>query len=338
MNPLLATMQAVLAAAQPALGAGSQDALRSVGPQAAHILDLWRLTLGVCTAVFVAVLLALLWALWRAPRAAGDSAADAAPRDERRLLRSVTLASVVSAVLLLVLLVASFGTDRALAALSPRDALRIEVISHQWWWELRYAHDDVSQRFVTANELHVPVGRPVQLLLQADDVIHSFWVPNLGGKKDMIPGRPTTLMLRADRAGTYRGQCAEFCGAQHARMALLLVAHEPAAYEAWAAAQRRSAAPPVSDAARRGQQLFMTGTCAMCHAVQGTDASAQRAPDLTHLASRQTLAAGTLPLRADTLAAWITDPQRLKPGVRMPGHAFAPDDLQALVAYLQGLE
>jgi cytochrome c oxidase subunit 2 len=336
----LCLVHAVLTAAEPALGAGSQDALRSAGPQASHVVDLWRLMLFICTAVFSAILLAFLWALWRAPRAQADTPADlaslAAP--ELALRRSVVAAVAVSIVLLLVLVGASVATDRALARMALRDGLHIEVTAHQWWWEAHYDDHDVSQVFDTANELHVPVGKPVIVTLKSDDVIHSLWVPNLAGKKDLIPGRTSTLQFRADLPGTYRGQCAEFCGAQHAWMAFVVVAEPQGAYDAWAGAQRRSAAAPADARLARGRQIFMQGTCVMCHNVGGTEASARHAPDLTHVGSRSTLAAGTLPNTPQHLASWISNPQAHKPGVDMPATVLPPDELQALVAWLESLK
>ena len=329
----------VPAAATPGTGAVVQDALRAAGPQAAHLLDLWRLTLAICTLVFIAVVAVLLLALRRAPRGAQDTPpSHLAHRPEPGPTRSVVAGATVSLVLLFLLLVASVYTDRVLASL-PRDGeLQVELIGHRYWWEMRYLDPDVSRRFVTANELHVPTGRPVTVTLKADDVIHSFWVPNLVGKKDMIPGRTTTLSFRADRDGVYRGQCAEFCGAQHSWMALLVVAESPERYEAWAEAQRRVPDPPQDSERRRGLDLFLNGPCAMCHAVRGTTANAQTGPDLTHLASRRTLGAGRLERNADLLGQWISDPQRYKPGVNMPGHALPPGDLRALVAYLESLQ
>jgi cytochrome c oxidase subunit 2 len=235
------------------------------------------------------------------------------------------------------LLTASVGTDRALAHFALKDALHIEVTAHQWWWSARYDDKEAGNMFSVANELHVPVGRPVIMTLHSDDVIHSLWLPNLTGKKDLIPGRTATLTLQADQPGTYRGQCAEFCGAQHAWMALLVTADAPDAYEAWASKQREPAATPADPLATRGQQVFLGATCVMCHAIGGTEAGAQHAPDLTHLASRQTIAAGALPNDPAHLAAWISNPSAHKPGVNMPGHVFAPDDLNALVAYLGSL-
>jgi cytochrome c oxidase subunit 2 len=325
---------------EPPLGRFSQDALRTVGPHADHILDLWRLTLGICTLVFALVLLAFLWALWRAPKAPPGTPADTSSfsHSEPRLQRNVTAAVVVSALLLLLLVGASAWTDRALATLPLTDALHVRVTAHQWWWELQYDDADPSKIFTSANELHVPVGRPVIVTLKSDDVIHSFWVPNIAGKKDLIPGRTSQLQIRAEQPGLYRGQCAEFCGLQHAQMAFLVVAQPAAEYQAWADAQRQPSQPPSDPTAARGMRIFLGSTCVMCHNVAGTDATAFKAPDLTHMGSRRTLAAGSLPNTPDRLAAWIADPQKFKPGSNMPGHQFAPDDMQALVTWLESLK
>jgi cytochrome c oxidase subunit 2 len=317
-----------------------QDALTAFGPQAAHLGNLWNLMLWVCGVVFVAVLLALWWALHRAPRAGEETPADVSPlqQPERRAERTVALAVGASVLGLLGLIVFSVLGDRALAAIDRKGALQIEVSANQWWWGARYLDPDPSKTFETANELHIPVGRPVVLTLTSADVIHSFWVPNIAGKKDLIPGRPNTLAIRADKAGTYRGQCAEFCGLQHARMALVVVADAPDAWQAWAAQQRESASEPADARQARGRQVFLGSTCAMCHNISGTPASARKAPDLTHVGSRRTLAAGTLPNTRDALAEWIADPHAFKPGVNMPGHAFSREDLDALVAYLESLK
>jgi cytochrome c oxidase subunit 2 len=257
---------------------------------------------------------------------------------EPTLAWRVRAAVAVSAVLLLVLIIASVLTDRALARLPLDDALHIELTAHQWWWEARYDDPDPSRLFTTANELHLPVGRPVVITLRSDDVIHSFWVPSLAGKKDLIPGRTSTLQLRADKAGEFRGQCAEFCGLQHAWMALPVTVEPADAYAAWADRQRSNATEPTDDDARRGKAVFLGSTCPMCHAIQGTDATARRAPDLTHIGSRPMLAAGALANGRKQLAEWIADPQRFKPGVNMPSHALAADDLAALATYLERLK
>lgn len=317
-----------------------QDALRPAGVQADHIGSLWNLTLGLCTLVFIVVLAACLFAVWRAPRAGADTAPDlsslAGP--ERRTWRIIKWATGAATVGLLVLLAGDVFTSRALARLPLQDAVNIELVGHQWWWEARYRDADPSREFSTANELHIPVGRPVIVTLRSSDVIHSLWIPNLQGKKDLIPGRTATLRLRADRAGTYRGQCAEFCGLEHAMMALLVEAEPNERYEAWAAGQRQPAAPAADPVAQRGHDVFLARSCVMCHTIAGTTANAKLGPDLTHLASRRTIASGMFPNNRGHLGGWIADPQSLKPGVNMPANALPPDELQALLAYLETLK
>jgi cytochrome c oxidase subunit 2 len=316
-----------------------QDVLLPAGPQAHHIHVLWLIMLGVCAVVLVAVVVAVAAALWRSPRSDEHTAPDMrhmrAP--EPRLARGVAIALSISLAGLLALMIASVVTDRALAQLPLKDGVAIEVTAHQWWWQVRYEADEGPLVFDTANELHVPVGRPVIVKLQSRDVIHSFWVPNLHGKKDLIPGRITTLQFRADKPGTYRGQCAEFCGYQHAKMAFVVIADEPQAYEKWLASQREPAAARRNDTTTRGERVFMTSACVMCHSIKGTSAHGRTGPDLTHLASRRTLAAGTLVNTRGNLAGWIVDPQGVKPGANMPPTALDPDDLQALLEYLESL-
>jgi len=315
------------------------NALDAAGPQAAWIGQLWWLTLWLCVFVFVVVMAALAWALWRSRRASADPSPDLSPAAdaERKLRLSVGAGVALSSVLLAGLLVASVLTDQALADLALGDALAVRVIAHQWWWEVVYDDPRPDRVFTTANELVIPVGRPVVITLQADDVIHSFWVPNLHGKKDMIPGRTSTIQLRADREGTYVGRCAEFCGLQHAFMAYDVVALPADRFAAWQAHQRTSAPEPQGAAELRGRELFLTGSCMLCHAIQGTSANARRAPDLTHFASRAHIGAGRLANTPQALAKWIEDPRRIKPGVNMPAHFLPADDLAALVAYLETL-
>ncbi|MFL6687386.1 cytochrome c oxidase subunit II [Paraburkholderia graminis] len=332
---------------QSAWAAPLQDALRPAGVQASTILDLLNLTVIVCTAVFAAVLIAFFWALWRAPRGTRETPADISTEAdsavgpkavaEPGLRRAVIVATIVSTVLLFGLIFADVLTDRALARLSMRDAVQIEVTAHQWWWEIRYNDPQASNVFITANEMHIPVGQPVLVTLKSSDVIHSFWVPNLHGKKDLIPGRTATIRFRADHAGEYRGQCAEFCGYEHALMSFLVIAETPDKYAAWLAHQRQDAPPPSNELETRGEQIFLTHSCAMCHTVQGIGANAVLGPDLTHVASRQTLAAGTLPNTPGHLAGWIVDAQRIKPGTVMPPNPLAPDELHALLAYMATL-
>ncbi|WP_427915103.1 cytochrome c oxidase subunit II [Ramlibacter sp. MMS24-I3-19] len=329
----------VALAATPTPGA-PHDALHAVGPQSAHIVDLWRVFVWTCAIVFGLILAVLLAALWHGPRATELAPADLSSTiaPEPRPTRRVTLAVAGCSVLLVLLIVASVFTDRALAHLSLRDAVNLEVTGHQWWWTVKYlSKDSVSQIVETANEIHVPVGRPVVVTLKSDDVIHSLWMPNLAGKRDLIPGRTAQLTFQADKPGPYRGQCAEFCGYEHALMALLVVADPPEQYEAWLQAQRHPAPEPTDTLAQRGKVLFQSTSCAMCHTVQGTLAQGKHAPDLTHVASRQTLAAGTLPNTREALSQWIADPQKYKPGTNMPATPLSPQDLQAIVAYLGGL-
>ncbi|HZQ62194.1 MAG TPA: cytochrome c oxidase subunit II [Casimicrobiaceae bacterium] len=329
-------------AGMPSWGSAApfQASTHPMGVQAAHIYDLWNVMLGVCTVVFIAVLIGLVVALRRAGRGDETTPADISSftDPEHVLERNVMISVGISIALLLALLAASVFTDRALARMPLDDALRLTITAHQFWWEVRYEDEPSSRIFTTANELQIPVGRPVLARLQASDVIHSFWVPNLQGKKDLIPGESTTIQFRADQPGVYRGQCAEFCGYQHAWMAFQVTARPAAEFEQWAQAQRQPAPEPTDELARHGRDVFMAGPCAMCHNIQGTDAHGQFAPDLTHVASRPFLAAGRLPNTPSQMMAWIINPQQFKPGVNMPAIPLSPEDLKAVVAYLQTLK
>ena len=309
--------------------------LDPAGPQAGRIHALWWFLFAVSVIVFVLVVGAMLTALVRSHRrdvVAADSASD------RRAARVVAGAVGATAVILLVFLAFSVRTGRAIGTLPSGDVLTIELTGHQWWWEAEYVDTNPSLRFTTANEIHVPVGRAVQFDLVARDVIHSFWVPSLHGKKDMIPGQRSRTWFRADTAGVYRGQCAEFCGHQHAKMGLLIIAEPEEQFAAWYASQLRPAVPPRDSLTRRGQQVFLGATCAMCHTINGTNAASRVGPPLTHVGSQRTIAAATLPNTRGHLAGWILDPQRIKPGVRMPPNQLSADDLQALLAYLESLK
>ena len=231
--------------------------------------------LWVCGIAFVATMIALALALMRARRGDERTPPDltSLEQTERGPLHSVSTGTAITVALLIVLLVASVLTDRALARLPLGDPVTIQFIGHQWWWEVKYDDPQPSRVFSTANEIHIPVGRPVVMTLTADDVIHSFWVPNLHGKRDLIPGHTAITQFRADTPGVYRGQCAEFCGYQHAKMAMLVIAEPADQYEQWAQQQRQSAPRPTDPVAQRGEQVFMSTTCIMCHAIQGTDAN-----------------------------------------------------------------
>ncbi len=240
-----------------------------------------------------------------------------------------------------VILIASFGTTVATINASTRAGRRppitLNVTAHQWWWEVRVSDSVPSHSFTTANEIHVPVGVPILLRVQSPDVIHSFWVPELGGKIDVVPGQTNESWIRADKPGVYRGACAEYCGLQHAHMAFTVVAQSPAEYETWANTQRSEAPPPaVNTAAALGENVF-DQSCGGCHAVRGSEALGRMGPDLTHVAGRLTIAAGLIDNSSAALTDWIRDPQAMKPGVLMPNVGLRHDDLVDVVAYLETL-
>ena len=239
----------------------------------------------------------------------------------------------------LVVLVALFGAANVYlvgktSPPNPRSTgLTIDVIGHQWWWEVRYPAGGA----VTANEIHIPVNTRVNVVATTADVIHSFWVPQLARKIDMIPGHQNRVLLYASRAGTYRGQCAEFCGLQHANMGMLVVAQPMPAFQTWLARMAAPARTPTA-AAATGEKLFLTQQCASCHQIRGTTGPATVGPDLTHLASRSTLAAAAIPNDPAHLAAWIDNPQAIKPGDRMPDLGLSRTEIQQIVAYLETLQ
>lgn len=309
---------------------GNPSVLDARGPLAARIADLWWVMFALGSAVTVIVTAILLIGLLRRRR-------DVPPEIEERHSRHFVLwgGLIVPLVVVFGLITYSISVGRAISPLShPDPAVVIEVVGHQFWWEVRYPHAGV----VTANELHIPTGVPVHLQLTTEDVVHSFWVPNLMGKMDMMPRRSHTLVLQADEPGSYHMQCAEFCGTQHALMMGLVVAQAPAEFEAWLAAQQAPAPEPADPVLERGREVFHSAACVYCHTIRGTNASSRLGPDLTHLASRRTLAAGVVPNTPGWLAAWILDPQAIKPGSLMPGTDIAGPDLQALLAYLASLE
>jgi cytochrome c oxidase subunit 2 len=214
----------------------------------------------------------------------------------------------------------------------------IAVTGHQWWWEIEYEDANPSRRVITANEIHIPVGRPIALKVSSHDVIHSFWAPNLQGKRDLIPGYMTAIWMQADREGVFRGQCAEFCGRQHAHMAFEVVAEPESRFDRWLDDQRQEARVPASPQEERGREAFMSARCPGCHSIRGTDARGLVGPDLTHIGSRVSLGAGILPNARGHLAGWISNPQAIKPGNVMPPNPLSADDLMALLAYLESLK
>jgi cytochrome c oxidase subunit II len=312
-----------------------QSALHPAGPEAGHIHALWQFMELVAVVVFVVVISLLFYGAFHRRRRA-EELAEGEP-GERRIRNAVTAGVVLTVVILGVFLVFDFSTGRALTAPRP-PAVSISVTGHQWWWGVEYYNAVPNQRLTTANEIHIPVGRPVLVRLSSPDVIHSFWVPELNGKRDLIPGKQSSIWIQADTAGVYRGQCAEFCGVEHAKMAFVVVAEPPAQFERWYAAQTDTARTPTDSLSARGQEVFFGSSCVMCHTIQGTPAGARMGPDLTHFASRRYLAASTLPNTRGNLAGWIVDPQRIKPGSQMPPNNLSPSDLQALLAYLGTLK
>jgi cytochrome c oxidase subunit II len=284
--------------------------------------------------VFVLVVAALFWATLRRRRVEEPSD----DRRERSMRTTVIVATAATTIILFVFLILDLSVGRAITTNPGPEALQVRVTGHQWWWEIQY-RDSLPQNWATtANEIHVPVGRPVVFELRSTDVIHSLWPPNLNGKRDLIPGNENSIWFQADSAGVYRGQCAEFCGHQHAKMAFLIVAEPPDSFSAWLVRQRDTAMTPTDSVALRGQEVFLASSCVMCHAIGGTPAGSRIGPDLTHLASRRTIAAGTLPNTRGNLAGWIVNPQGIKPGVRMPSTRLDSDDLQALLTYLETLK
>src|SRR4051812_43003855 len=323
--------------------ADMQSALEPAGSQSAHISQQWWFYFFVLTTIFVLVAIFLFIAIARRREPGRDVAPpELLPRDRARdagLSRTVVGCVIATVIILFVLLFSDMLTGRAIYALSSDpNALIVKITGHQWWWEVQYEDREPGNIVTTANEVHIPTGRTVKFDLRSLDVIHSFWVPNLHGKKDLIPGHPTSTWMKADREGSFRGQCAEFCGYQHAHMRLDFVAESPEKFEAWITAQRQNAPGPATGIQQRGHDLFVQNQCLTCHTIQGTNARATAGPDLTHFGSRTLIGAGALPNTPENLSAWIANPQNIKPGVRMPANPFSPDDLNALVDYLESLK
>lgn len=306
---------------------GLQSALAPSGEAAARIAVLGWWMFGGAAVIFLVVMGLTALAIRRRP----------AWLAERRII--VIGGIVFPVVVLSALLVYGLGTAAALNRASGNAPLRVEVIGEQYWWRVHYLDASGVRIAALANEVHIPTSRTVELALRTGDVIHSFWVPGLAGKLDMIPGRTNHLRLSAARPGVHRGQCAEYCGAQHALMAFHVVAHEPEAFEAWLAAQRQPAAAPIDPPLVRGRDLLLASECVDCHTIRGTPADGTRGPDLTHVGSRLAIAAGSFPNNAGTLAGWIASSQHLKPGNPMPSFDQYPGrDLRAIAAYLASLK
>ena len=309
----------------------SQSALDVHGAPAIHLRQLMMGFIGVCGGVWILVMMTLAYALLRSRRLDGP------PASGRRSVIVVTTAVGATAVIIAALTLASFYTTRAIGG-QHSDEIAITVKGEQWWWRVKYANSDPALAFETANEIHIPVGINVRLRLESADVIHSFWVPSLAGKQDLVPGRNNTLFIRAERPGVYRGQCAEFCGLQHSHMAVLVIADDEAAYRHWLTVQRADGVPTLNSEVSAGRRVFLAKPCAACHSVRGTAAKGRTGPDLTHVGSRQAIAAGLVELTRGSLAAWIADPQTLKPGNNMPMVPLTSDELRQVSLYLESLK
>jgi cytochrome c oxidase subunit 2 len=331
----LATLSQALLAPQSALDSG--------GPYASAIRHLGILFFVLLGTIFLIVLALALLPVLRRHRGINQEPVEqthrASPATEKRMAIVVSVASTVTLLILFGLVIVSVSVGKSIS--TPQNiahALTVEIQGNQWWWYVRYANDDASQIIVTANEMHIPVDRTVMIRGTSNDVIHSFWIPGLQGKRDLIPSHVTTEWLEADQPGKFRGQCAEFCGTQHAHMAMWVVAEPEDRFEEWMKRQLQPASDPVDPELQRGQRVFLNSGCILCHGISGTDAHGQNGPDLTHFGSRLTIAAGTLPNNKGNLAGWIADPQTIKPGNHMATVPIPPTDLQPLVDYLESLQ
>jgi cytochrome c oxidase subunit 2 len=315
---------------------GVQSPLAPAGEQAASQYSLFVLMLWVCGIMYVLVMGFLALALLRVMR--GGAAEPMLDAPDRGLHRSLYAWAGIILVGLTTLAGGSFLVDRTLAAAHTHEALEVRVTAHQWWWRIAYRDPATGGWVETANELHLPAGRTARIALGSADVIHSFWVPNVAGKMDVIPGRANAIDVTPHRLGWFRGQCAEFCGMQHAKMAFDVKVDTPAEFAAWLAAQARAAAAPADPVAARGMQVVTQGQCAACHVVRGTAAAGRAGPDLTHVGARRSIAAGTLPMNRGNLQGWIVQPQALKPGTMMPTVTLEPADADAVAHYLETLK
>jgi cytochrome c oxidase subunit 2 len=319
----------------PASAEPSMSYWRTFGPSGDAGTTLgWGLGI-VSIVVTVLVAASLLIGVLRRRRKDGDPRSLAVRTDSGGMAWIYTGLGLTVAVLIVFAVWTMFTI--AAVAMPAKTTMTLQVTASQWWWSVRYDSPQPSQIFSVANEIHIPVGQPIRVELSSPDVIHSFWIPQLGGKMDVIPGQANVTWLQADKPGVYRGQCGEFCGAQHAHMAMLVVADAPQAFAAWKADQLRAAVPPTTPEGQSGRSAFVAH-CAACHAVRGADAGGILGPDLTHLMSRRTIAAGLLPNTPGNLSAWIADAQALKPGTRMPSMVLPAPELTAIVAYLETLQ
>jgi len=318
---------------------GNQTSLNPAGPAAAHIEHTFAVVFWITATVYLLVMAVLVVSVCR-KRSSLDTfpePQETTEASDRLATRAVAVAMALTLVLVFVMLISSFRTSRALGKMNNETALTIDVYGHQWWWEVEYPNEESDKIVETANEIHLPVGIPIRIHGTSRDVIHSFWAPNVQGKRDLMPGYETDVMMQVDQVGRWRGQCAEYCGEQHAHMSFYMVAEHKDEFEQWLNGEALSASPPNAPQTIHGQHVFLTHACVLCHTIRGTPASARVGPDLTHLASRSTIAAGMLPNTIGNLGGWIMNPQTLKPGCRMPPNQMSGSELQDLLAYLETL-
>lgn len=319
-------------------GPGVQSPLAPAGEQAASIHSLFWLMIAVCGAIYLLVLAALGFSVARAWRRHGEPGEPRVNPADEGLNRGLLLWAGLIVGGLTVLILGSFLVERTISQARTRDALEVRVTGHQWWWRIQYRDPATGSWTETANELHLPLGRTTRVSLGASDVIHSFWIPNIAQKLDMIPGRINRVDLTPTRSGWFRGQCAEFCGVQHAHMSLDVKVDTPEDFDRWLAAQARVAATPTHPAAVRGLRLVAQGPCAMCHSIRGTQAVGRAGPDLTHFGGRRSVAAGAVLMTRGAVQGWIAQPQAVKPGTMMPPVALSPADADAMSRYLTELK
>jgi len=304
--------------------------LQPKGPAAQHIANLWWFQFFLALPFLLAVIILLLIVI-RRKNGSGESK----PRNHGMKM-VLWGGAILPALAMLALMSHTIYTLVAVTEPAKHAELGVEVEGKMWWWKIGYSHGE--EMIYTANEIHIPAGEPVALELISDNVIHSFWVPELNGKRDLIPGMTSGFWIQADNPGTYHGQCAEFCGAQHAKMHFLVIAHEPAEFARWLESESQpSRLLAEGEEYFRGQQVFAEAGCGICHTVRGAGASGTIGPDLTHLGSRRDLAAGTLSNVPGNLAAWIVNSQHFKPGNLMPAMPLQPADLIDITDYLQNL-
>ena len=317
-----------------------QSTFGNAATEARQFNLLFVIFLAICAIMYVLVITFLIMAIVRRRRAGIANVMEDRRHHESDPFMQTGLVAwgALVGTGLIGLAIASFLTDRSMASAAGHQRLSVTVTANQWWWDIQYTSADTSKTVHTANELHLPVGVPVRIYLRSNDVIHSFWVPSLAGKQDLIPGRDNDITITPQRVGIFRGQCAEFCGAEHAKMALIVDVDSYGDFIKWWEHQLQPALAPATPLAKAGYDFVISRNCSACHGIAGTPASGTIGPDLTHLASRRSIAAGSMPMSEGNLYGWVADPQSLKPGSHMPTVGLEPDQLHAVVAYLETLK